>query len=124
MAAVATYLLVLSVFFLFFYLQSKIFGLELDSYGVVLGIMGPGLAAYCVVLASWYVAPAHKKTTSTIIYVLFVFIAGVSFAFEMMAAAELPRLTNILVQIAAGAYALWHVRKQEIKLTPKEILKT
>ena len=121
LAAVATYLLTHSVFFLFFYLQSKIFGLELDSYGVMLGIIAPGLAAYFVVLVSWYVAPEHKNTTAMIIYVLFVFIAGVSFAFEIMATAELWRLTNILVQIAAGAYALWQIKKQEIKVTRKEI---
>lgn len=122
-AAVATYLLTLSFFFLLFYLQSKIFRLELDSYGVFLGIISPGLAAYCVVLISWYVAPAYKNTTALIIYVLFVFVAGASFAFEIMATAELWRFTNIIAQIAAGAYALWQIKKYEIKLERKEISK-
>lgn len=111
------------IFFLLFYLQSKIFRLELDSYGVFLGIISPGLAAYCVVLISWYVAPAYKNTTALIIYLLFVFIAGASFAFEIMATVELWRFTNIIAQIAAGAYALWQIKKYEIKLERKEISK-
>jgi hypothetical protein len=86
--------------------QSKIFGLELDKYGVFLNLIAPALSAYLMVLVSWYIAPAHKKITALIVYVLFVAIAGVSFAMEMIASADLWRVLNIVVQIAAGGYAL------------------
>lgn len=116
----AVYLLIHAAMFLLFYLQTLIFNTNIDSYVVFLYLIAPGTAAYFAINVGSYMAPALKKTVALTIYIVLLLVLGVAFLYRGDTAG-IWWLGSVLVQIAAGALAIWHIVKEERRT---QLLKT